>query len=71
MPLCGLGTMAAVNPKPRDLDAVVLKVDGDTMRLRREDEATVVGEEMEHTRFIVCCAVGVRVLQLPSCCSFC
>ena len=52
--------MSAINPKPRDLHGVVLKLDGDSARLRRDDEATVVGAELDHHFFIVCCAVGVR-----------
>ena len=51
--------MSASNPKPRDLNATVLVVDGDEMRLRRDDEATESGKEVEHTRFIVCTNVGV------------
>ena len=52
--------MARTSPKPRDLSAVVLVMDDDEMRLRRADEATESGKQLEHTRFIVCTNVGVR-----------
>ena len=45
--------MSTLNPKPRDLNKVVLVVNGDECRLRRDDEATESGKEMEHTKFIV------------------
>jgi NAD(P)-dependent dehydrogenase (short-subunit alcohol dehydrogenase family) len=32
--------MSTLNPKPRDLNKVVLVVNGDECRLRRDDEAT-------------------------------
>jgi len=51
--------MARTNPKPKDLSAIVLVMDADEMRLRREDEATVSGKDAEHTRFIVCVNIGV------------
>ena len=51
--------MASMNPKPRDLSKAVLVVDSDEVRLRRADEATESGKEMEHTKFIVCANIGV------------
>ena len=65
--------MSSRNPKPRDVNTAVLVFDGDDeIRLRREDEATVAGQETLHTRFIVCTNVGVsttpklcRCLCLP------
>jgi hypothetical protein len=48
------------NPGPRDLGQVVLKIDGDNnVTLRPDDEATNANDETEHTRFVVCCAIGV------------
>ena len=52
--------MSSSTPKPRDLNKVVLKLDGEEVRLRRDDEATEAGGVLEHTRYIVCCNVGVR-----------
>ena len=52
--------MSTSNPKPRDLNKVVLVVNGDECRLRRDDEATESGKEMEHTKFIVAVNIGVR-----------
>ena len=52
--------MSTLNPKPRDLHKVVLVVNGDECRLRRDDEATESGKETEHTKFIVAVNIGVR-----------
>ena len=38
----------------------MLVVNGDECRLRRDDEATESGKEMEHTKFIVAVNIGVR-----------
>ena len=51
--------MSSTNPKPRDLSQAVLVVDGEEVRLRRADEATESGKEMEHTKFIVAASIGV------------
>ena len=52
--------MSSSNPKPCDLNKAVVVVDGDEMRLRRADEQTEAGHEVEHHLFIVCCNIGVR-----------
>ena len=58
---CATG-MSSSNPKPRDLNKAVVVVDGDEMRLRRADEQTEAGQEVEHHLFIVCCNIGVRTM---------
>jgi hypothetical protein len=40
----------------------VVIADGDEMRLRRADEQTEAGHEVEHHLFIVCCNIGVRTI---------
>ena len=54
--------MSSSNPKPRDLNKAVVVVDGDEMRLRRADEQTEAGHEVEHQLFIVCCNIGVLTM---------
>ena len=58
---CATG-MSSSNPKPRDLNKAVVVVDGDEMRLRRADEQTEAGQEVEHHLFIVCVNIGVRTM---------
>ena len=58
---CATG-MSSSNPKPRDLNKAVVVVDGDEMRLRRADEQTEAGHEVEHHLFIVCCNIGVLTM---------
>jgi hypothetical protein len=55
----GMGTL---NPKPRDLDKAAVIMNGDEMRLRRADEQTEAGHEVERLLFIECCNIGVRTM---------
>ena len=54
----------AQNPPPRDLAEVQAIVDKETgeLRWRRVDERTI-GEGIEHTKFIVCPALGVSACR--------
>ena len=52
----------ALNPPPRDLTSTQAVVDKESgqLRSRREDERTAAGSGIEHNKFIVCPALGVR-----------
>jgi hypothetical protein len=54
--------MSTLNPKPRELNKAAVIMKGDEMRLRRADEQTEAGHEVEHPLFIVCCNIGVRTM---------
>ena len=54
--------MGTLNPKPRDLDKAAVIMNGDEMRLRRADEQTEAGHEVERLLFIECCNIGVRTM---------
>jgi hypothetical protein len=56
----------ALNPPPRDLSSTQAVVDKESgqLRTRREEERTTAGAGIEHNKFIVCPALGVRSHKL-------
>jgi hypothetical protein len=52
----------ALNPPPRDYMNVqaIVDAEGGQLRWRRDDERTAAGAGIEHTKFIICPALGVR-----------
>jgi len=62
----GVQSRMALNPPPRDLSSTQAVVDRESgqLRSRREEERTAAGAGIEHNKFIVCPALGVRSHRL-------
>ena len=62
----GVQLRMALNPPPRDLSSTQAVVDRESgqLRSRREEERTAAGAGIEHNKFIVCPALGVRSHRL-------
>jgi len=52
----------ATNPPPADLGSAqgVFDAESGGFRIRREDERTAAGAGVDHDKFILCAAIGVR-----------